>query len=41
MYNNVRRLHTENKQGSRWHVATEVQVGCDFDMYSYIVVYSY
>ena len=26
---NVRRLHTENKQGSRWHVATGVQVGSD------------
>ena len=39
MYNNVRRLHTENKQGARWHVATGVQVGSDLDIYNYMVVY--
>ena len=39
MYNNVSKLHTENNQGSRWHVATGVQVGCDLDIYSYMVVY--
>ena len=39
IYNNVRRLHTENKQGSRWHVATGVQVGSDLDIYNYMVVY--
>ena len=39
MYNNVRRLHTENNQGSRWHVATGVQLLCDLDIYNYMVVY--
>ena len=33
------KLHTENKQGSRWHVATGVQVGSDLDIYKYMVVY--
>ena len=41
IYNNVRRLHTENKQGSRWHVATGVQVGSDLDIYNYMVVMVY
>ena len=27
------------KQGSRWHVATGVQVGSDLDIYNYMVVY--
>ena len=36
--NNVRRLHTENKQGSHWHVATREQVGNDLDIYYYMVV---
>ena len=39
MYNNVKRLHTENKQGSRWHVATGVQVGSNLNIYNYMVVY--
>ena len=39
MYNNVKRLHTENKQGSRWHVATGVQVGSNLNSYNYMVVY--
>ena len=39
IYNNDRRLQTENKQGSRWHVATGVQVRSDLDIYNYMVVY--
>ena len=39
VYSKIRRLHTENKQGSRWHVATGVQVGSDLDIYNYMVVY--
>ena len=39
MYNNVKRLHTENKQGSRWHVATGVQVGSNLNIYNYMVDY--
>ena len=35
--------HTNNKQGSRWHIATVVQGECDLDfiirpIYGYIVV---
>ena len=32
------RLHTENKQGSRWHVATGVQVESDIDIYNYMTM---
>ena len=38
-YNNVGRLHTENKQSSRWHVTTGVQVGSGLNIYNYMVVY--